>query len=144
MPRKRKQTNIYRQWVVDNLRPHLPAEWDLRERGSRLDNISSVTVVVQLESINRLAQAPLRVHIVGFTVCIVVPDDDPDDAIDSVEAGVVALLHALDQTKGNDGQPILRWTGANRTTFQDRYRSMDVAVEVLTNTTPTTNTTTKE
>lgn len=139
MPRKRpaKSDNIYRQWVLDGLRPHLPSDWELRDRGVRTDAVERITVFVQLDGIKRLPEAPLRRHLATFTVVIAVPDANPEDAIDSLETGVVALLHALDETRNEHGQPVLRWTGADRTVLNDRL-SFDVGVELITNTTPTT------
>lgn len=138
MPRARKTADSpkYRDWVVDGVKPHLPGNWDVRPYTTGADSIERRTVFVALQSVRRLPEAPLRSHIVTYTVTLAVPSVDPGDADRSLDDLTVDLLHAIDMARDDDGHPILRWTNAERVVLFEQYRAVDVTVELITTANP--------
>jgi len=135
MPR-RKVVNQYRRWVSDQLKPLLPRGWELVPYTRVLDAIEKPTVMVRLNSISRLPEAPMAAHITEYVVTIVNPAADPGQADAALDDDIADLLHALDQTRNEHGLPVLRWTRAERVIYAETYLAFDISVEVITNATP--------
>jgi hypothetical protein len=136
MPRRKIATR-YRGWVTDQLKPLLPRGWDLIPYTRVVDAITVPTVMVKLQTITRLPEAPMSSHITAYTVTIVNPAADPGEADASLDDDISELLHALDEIRNEAGLPTLRWTRAERVAFSDTYLAFDITVEVITTATPT-------
>lgn len=135
MPR-RKVSEQYRRWVTDRLKPSLPRRWTLWTYTRTPDELSGPTVVVTLQKITRLPQAPLGSQLVTYLVTVIDPATDWSQADKNLDDEIVDLIAGLDSVRNEDGMPVLRWTSADRNTWNDTYLAFDITVEVVITATP--------
>lgn len=135
MPR-RKVADQYRRWVTDQLKPLVPRRWDLSPYTRVPESINTPTVIVTLQKIQRLPEAPLGGQIATYLVTIVDPATDPTQADKALDDEVIDLIAALDSTRNEHGFPVLRWTSAERASYADTYLAFDISVEVTLTTSP--------
>lgn len=133
---RRKVAEQYRRWVTDRLRPVLPRRWTLAPYTRKPDELSGPTVVVTLQKIQRLPEAPLGSQIVTYLVTVIDPATDWAQADAALDDEIVDLIAALDSVRNDDGLPVLRWTAADRNTWNDTYLAFDISVEVIITATP--------
>jgi hypothetical protein len=135
MPR-RKVSEQYRRWVLDRLKPQLPNRWTVAAYTRRPDELAGPTVILTLQSIKRLPEAPLGSQIVTYLVTIVDPSQEWSQADAQLDDEIVDLIAALDSVRNDQGLPVLRWTSADRNTWNDTYLAFDITVDVIITATP--------
>jgi len=135
MPR-RKVADQYRRWVTDRLKPSLPRRWALWTYTRTPDELSGPTVVVTLQKIQRLPEAPLGSQLVTYLVTVIDPATDWSQADKNLDDEIVDLIAGLDSIRNESGLPVLRWTSADRNTWNDTYLAFDITVEVVITATP--------
>lgn len=135
MPRRRVDQQ-YRRWVTDSLKPLLPRRWTLAPYTRKPDDLDGVTVIVTLQKIERLPAAPLGSQVATYLITIVDPSQDWSQADANLDDEIVDLISALDMVRNDDGLPVLRWTSADRNTWNDAYLAFDISVEVIITATP--------
>ena len=133
---RRKVDQQYRRWVTDSLKPLLPRRWTLAPYTRKPDDLDGVTVIVTLQTIKRLPEAPLGKQIATYLVTIVDPAQDYSQADAALDDEIVDLISALDTVRGPTGLPILRWTSADRNTWNDTYLAFDITVDAIITATP--------
>ncbi|TDW50995.1 hypothetical protein EDF52_10283 [Curtobacterium sp. PhB42] len=134
---RRKAPSRYRGWVIENLKPLLPRTWDLSPYSRLPDAVDKTTVVVWLQNITRLPEAPLASHVTEYTVTIVSPRTSPTEADADLDDDIADLLHALDNVRNEQGSPNLRWTRAERAVYAESFLAFDITVSVITTATQT-------
>lgn len=132
----RKQATRYRGWVLENLKPLLPRTWTLVPYTRVPDAITRTTVLVALQTIEHLQEAPMASHVTEYVVTIASPVVDPAQADEDLDDDIADLLHALDMLRDENNRPILRWTRAERKVLSDQYLAFDVTLSVITTATP--------
>jgi hypothetical protein len=135
MPR-RKVAEQYRRWITDQLKPLLPRRWDLAVYTRKPDELSAPTVIVTLQRIERLKEAPLGSQLVSYLVTIVDPAQDWSQADRALDDEIVDLIAALDSTRTPAGVPVLRWDSAERNTWNSTYLAFDITVTAIITATP--------
>ncbi|MDP4333230.1 hypothetical protein Q7F20_07585 [Curtobacterium sp. A7_M15] len=135
MPR-RKVAEQYRRWVTDRLKPLLPRRWTLSPYTRKPDELSGPTVIVTLQKIQRLPDAPLGAQVATYLVTVVDPATDWAQADKNLDDEIVDLIAGLDSVRNDDGLPVLRWITADRNTWNDTYLAFDITVEVIITATP--------
>lgn len=130
MPR-RKVDQQYRRWVLDVLKPNLPRRWTLAPYIRKPDDLDGITVIVHLQKIERLPEAPLGSQIATYLVTIVDPAQDWSQADANLDDEIVDLISALDLVRNQEGLPVLRWTSADRNTWNDTYLAFDITVTAI-------------
>jgi hypothetical protein len=99
-----------RAFVVAKLKPILPKKWRWFDYSTSLDEITTTTVLLVLDSIERDPDAPRSHWRVSYTLSVIDPSQNPEQRETSLDDSIVALLLALDDV--ND----FRWTDAKRGT----------------------------
>lgn len=135
MPR-RKVSEQYRRWITDQVKPLLPRRWELAAYTRKPDDLSAPTVVVTLQKIERLPEAPLGSQLVTYLITVIDPASDWSQADKNLDDEIVDLIAALDSTRNDAGVPILRWTSADRNTWNDLYLAFDITVTAVITATP--------
>lgn len=133
---RRKVSEQYRRWVTDQLKPLLPRRWDLAPYMRKPDELTAPTVMVTLQRIERLPEAPLGSQLVTYLVTIVDPAQDWSQADANLDDEIVDLIGGLDSTRTTAGTPVLRWTGADRAVWNDSYLAFDISVTAVITVTP--------
>lgn len=133
---RRKVTEQYRRWVTDSLKPLLPRRWTLAPYTRKPDDLNGPTVIVTLQTIKRLPEAPLGSQVATYLVTIVDPAQDWSQADAALDDEIVDLISALDMVRNENGLPVLRWTSADRNTWNDLYLAFDITVDVIITATP--------
>lgn len=133
---RRKVAEQYRRWVTDRLKPVLPRRWTVAPYTRKPDELSGPTVVITLQKIQRLPEAPLGSQIVTYLVTVIDPAADFAQADQNLDDEIVDLISGLDSVRNEDGTPVLRWITADRNTWNDIYLCFDITVEVIITATP--------
>ena len=98
----------------------LPLEVDVVPY-ARSATISAPTVMVRIDRVQK--QGPWRDYSAALLCIVPNQVEDPDDELDALLEDV---LHAIDVTKAGP----LRWTTAERATFENAYPCYEVTVTV--------------
>lgn len=115
--------------IADTLRPLVPASWRIVGVERDLDELEAgaVSVVIKLDSISRLPEAPRSGrYLVGWTITVVQPHVDPEQADPAVYDACLQLVAELDGLGS-----WLRWTTAQKALEAGRY-AFDITVESIT------------
>jgi len=136
MPTRKKPTR-YRGWVMQSLKPLLPRGWDLIPYSRTPESIEKTTVLVGLQNITRLPEAPMSSHVTEYVVTVVSPASDLAQADADLDDDIADLLHAIDNARDDKGFPVLAWTRAERRVYGDFNLAFDITVSVITTSTPT-------
>lgn len=128
---RRRIDQQYRRWITDQLKPVLPRRWTLAPYIRKPDELDGVTVVVHLQKIERLPEAPLGSQVATYLVTVVDPAQDWSQADAALDDEIVDLIAALDSVRNESGLPILRWTSADRNTWNDTYLAFDISVTAI-------------
>ena len=115
-----------RQQLATAIAPLLPATWKLIPYQDSIDTLSSVVVMLKLESIEKAPSAPIGAYLAKFTVTIADPSTDPKNAEDRLDDEVLALLAALDALNST------LWSTATKVSFNSTNLAYDIAVSVVT------------
>lgn len=123
----RKKVGEVRQVITGALKPLLPRGWKFFPYRVPTEAITSATVWVRLQSIDKLPEAPQsKAHVVTYVVTIAVPEADPSEADARLDDDVIELVHAL------DALPNIRRTRAEQVAVADAYLGFDITVEIIT------------
>lgn len=133
---RRKVSEQYRRWITDQVKPLLPRRWELAAYTRKPDDLAAPTVVVTLQKIERLPEAPFGSQLVTYLITIIDPAADWSQADSNLDDEIVDLIAALDSTRNDAGVPILRWTSADRNTWNDLYLAFDITVTAIITATP--------
>lgn len=128
---RRKVDQQYRRWIVDQLKPVLPRRWNLAPYIRKPDDLDGVTVIVHLQKIERMPEAPLGSQVATYLVTVVDPAQDWSQADEALDDEIVDLISALDSVRNENGLPILRWASADRNTWNDTYLAFDISVTAI-------------
>jgi hypothetical protein len=115
-----------RQYLVDQLKPLLPEKWRWYAYNTNLDNLSTPVAMLWLQTITRTPEAPMGFRSTTFLLTIVEPKQDPAQREDPLDENLIELVDAIDTI------PNVRWTRAERATFQDTYLAFDITLEIIT------------
>lgn len=127
----RKKATRYRGWVMENLKPLLPRGWVLSPYARIPDSVEKTTVIVWLQNITRLPEAPQSSHVTEYLVTVVSPAADPSQADEDLDDNIADLLHAIDQTPNT-----ITWERAERASYNGTSLAFDITVRVITTSTP--------
>lgn len=114
--------------LADTLRPLVPASWRIVGVERNLDELEAgtVSVVIKLDSIRRIPEAPnTGRYRAGWTITVVQPHADPELADPAVYDACLALVAAL------DGIEWIAWTSAQKALEGGRF-AFDITVETIT------------
>lgn len=92
-----------------------------------VDSLGTTPAVqISLQTITPLPEAPAGANLATFTVTIVTPHTDPEQAEDDLDDLVGDLLTALDKLE------VLDWSEARKVLWDDRHLAYDVTVTAVT------------
>ena len=117
-----------RHELANALREALPPKWLVLNYWPTLDNPDRVTILVRQSALVRTPGAPRLYRDVTVNVGLVEPGLDPALVEDALDEDLELLIDALESIP-IDG---LRWEGASRSVFQDRWQGYDVTTTITT------------
>jgi hypothetical protein len=101
-----------REHLLDELRPLLPDDWDIKEGETTPSTLAKPTMYIDFSGIAPLPAAPLGRVQVNFTLTIADHHTDLTKAEDSVDEQVFDLILGL------DSHPTIIWTDAKKIRVQ--------------------------
>lgn len=113
-----------RKFVTDALKPLLPTAWRLVPYSTNLDQISKPVVMLKLQTIAKLPEAPNSHRTVSYVLTVIEPKITPGALDDDLDDHVVDLLAAIDDL------PNFAWTKAERVLFSDSNQAYDITLEI--------------
>ena len=113
--------------LAEHITSLVPADWHVVGVERDIDEPAGVNVIIKLSDIERLAEAPRsgRYRAV-WTITVVQPHADPEQADPAVYDACLALVDALDSGPG-----WLTWRTARKVLEAGRY-AFDITVETIT------------
>jgi len=101
------QVNL-RQWIIDAIKPALPATWKLVSYNRDFDTLDTVAVTLAIDSIERTPAAPQSHRDISYVMQVIDPRLEPEKANAYLDDEIMATLDALDKV------PNLAWKDAKR------------------------------
>lgn len=94
--------------IVDRLKPHLPRRWKWYDHSVGVDELDRPTVILTLERIERLPEAPRAGRLITYTLTLIDPSTNVEQREDSLDDTASDLLNVIDD------DDLLRWSVAER------------------------------
>lgn len=111
--------------LADAIKPLLPKSWHFVGYEDAVDDVDRITVVLKLQEVQRMPEAPLGAYLTSWIVTVTDPHTDPAKADPSLFDAVIDLLDDLDDLSW------LRWTSAKKVLDNDRY-AYDITIQTST------------
>lgn len=113
-----------RTYVHDEVKPLVPAAWDIKRGIVTPGTLSKTTVFLEYTSIAPLPAAPIGNALCTLNLTVASPLTDESKAEVAVDDNVVDLVLAL------DGHSRIVWTGAEKKVIEDTYIAWTVSLNV--------------
>jgi hypothetical protein len=118
-----------RGWVEAQLKPLLPSTWRLVPYQRNLDELNQVTVMLRLQRVVPLDEAPNGAWRAEWTLTIIHPGQDVTRAQKLLDQQLFELLNAIRDVRAT-GQNI-DWSDAQSVVFGDRYEAFDLTIRTI-------------
>lgn len=93
--------NSPRAQLIRQLKPSLPKSWRLIKFEDNLDEIDRITVMVRIQSVSRMPEAPQGFYLTTAVLELLTPQTDLSLAEDSLDVALFDLLDILNTIKPN-------------------------------------------
>ncbi|RPE75200.1 MULTISPECIES: hypothetical protein [unclassified Frondihabitans] len=113
-----------RKFVIDSLKPLVPAKWDWYDYTAAFEQLPRTTVRLTLQSIEKMPEAPNSKRLVTYTMTIVDPSDNPSSREGSLDDALVLLLAAIDDTRD------FKWSRATQVNADNAYLAYDIDISI--------------
>jgi hypothetical protein len=120
-----------RAYVIDQVTPLVPDDWDIKPGIATPTTISKTTVFVEYTEIEPLPEAPIGSARCVLELTVTSPLTDLAKGENDVDADVLELVLALDRHKK------IAWRRATKRAIVEAYLGWTIAVTLIAETTPT-------
>ena len=118
-----------RGWVEAQLKPLLPSTWRLVPYQRNLDEVDRVTVMLRLQRVVKLPEAPGGAYQAEWTLTIIQPGQDVTRGQKMLDQQVFELLDAiLDLRKTGLN---IDWSDAQSVVFGERNEAFDITIRTI-------------
>lgn len=118
-----------RGWVEAQLKPLLPPAWRLVPYSRNLDDIAQTTVMLRLQRVIPLPEAPEGAYRSEWTMTVVYPGQDVTRAQKMLDQQLFELLDAITDLRRSGLN--ITWSNAESVVFGERNEAFDITIQTI-------------
>lgn len=118
-----------RGWVEAQLKPLLPPTWRLVPYSRNVDELTRTTVMLRLQRVVKLPEAPSGAYQAEWTLSIIFPGQDVTRAQKMLDQQLFELLDAILDLRATGLN--IDWSDAQSAVFDERYEAFDITIRTI-------------
>jgi|GEM_PF-2893902 len=118
-----------RGWVESKLKPLLPRTWKLVPYQRNLDEVDQTTVMLRLQRVTKLPEAPGGAYLAEWTMTVIHPGQDVIRGQKMLDQQLFELLDAILGLRATGLN--IDWSDAQSVVFGERNEAFDITIRTI-------------